>query len=153
MNVALLNTMIEGYNRFSFSHNYIFGFADRGNVYMCEADSTVLPYVLTLNSDGRGGGYALRFKPNRAQKELLKHRSEILCSESYFNSLVANGKYNAGEIFEKLVHDYFGVKWHKDNIPFTVDGDIWLNATPYQIKFFKGTFITEKQLVKLSRGC
>ena len=57
-------------------------------------------------------------------------------------------KYNRGEIFEKLVTEFYGQKWEKDNVPFTDDGDLTVNGIAYQIKFQKATFTSEKQLAR-----
>ena len=81
----------------------------------------------------------------------LMPKAQMLCSEKYFEELVANSKYNRGEIFEKLVTEYFGQVWVKDNIPFTEAGDIEVNGISYQIKFQKATFCNEKSLASLER--
>lgn len=150
MNTALFKTMIDRYNAASFTHEYIFGFIDRGNVYVSFAQSDILPYVCTLDRASRGYGMAVRFKPNKAQKELLKmQKSFILCSEEAFNFSVSMSKYNKGEIFEKKIAAYFGQEWVKDNVPFTQDGDITVNGIAYQIKFQAATFCNEKSLENL----
>lgn len=151
MNDTLFHSMIAKYNRFSFTHNYIFGFEYKHNVYMASATSEVLPYILCLDRASRGAGTALRFKPNNSQKLMLLQNSEVLCSVDYFNSEVADSKYNAGEIFEKMVTEHFGQEWFKDNVPFTKAGDIEVNKIAYQIKFQKATFTTEKSLARLER--
>lgn len=151
-NTALFNKMVNSYNALSYAHNYIYGFYYENNVYMVYADSSINAHVLKLEKAGSGNGYMLRFRPNKAQKLLLMGYNPILlCSKKFFNETVANSKYNKGEIFEKMVTEYHGQKWKKDNIPFTVDGDLTINNIAYQIKFDKGTFINEKQLAELSR--
>lgn len=149
MNTTLFYSLITRYCALAFTHSYIFGFEYKGNVYMTFATSEILPYILKLDKASRGAGYALRFKPDTAQKLLLLPMSQILCSAEYFNSEVANSKYNAGEIFEKMVTEWFGQKWEKDNVPFTEAGDIEANGTAYQIKFQKATFTNEKSLARL----
>ena len=146
-NEIIFKSLIDNYNKLSFTHDYIFGFADRGTIYCAIAKSDVLPFVLTLDCASRGCGYSLRFKPTIAQKEILKS-CEIftLCSEEIFTEEVKNSKYNRGEIFEKLVAEWFGQKWEKDNIPFTESGDLKVNGIDYQIKFEKASFISEKGL-------
>ena len=78
--------------------------------------------------------------------------AQVLCSEKYFNELVAESKYNNGEIFEKLVTERFGQTWKKDDIPFTDAGDIEVEGVPYQIKFQKATFCNEKSIANLEKG-
>lgn len=148
-NITLLESMINRYNKLSFTHMYMLGFEFQGNIYMAIADSNILPYVLKLDRASRGGGYALRFCPNKAQKVLLLPEAQLICSKKFFEETVKNSKYNKGEIFEKMVTELYGQVWEKDNVPFTEDGDLTVNNTPYQIKFQKGTFINEKQLARM----
>ena len=94
----MLKTMTDRYNALAFTHNYIFGFTDRGVVYAVITDSSVLPYALTLDhaSSKNGGGYSVRFSPNKAQKEMLKTAGKLIavCSEDQFNEMVKTSKYN-----------------------------------------------------------
>lgn len=150
MNTMIFEKLIKEYDRLAYTHNYIFGYTDRGTVYAAIAKSDVLPFVCTLDRASRGCGMALRFKPTKSQKELLKSYEMFpLCSEQYFNDILNESKYNKGEIFEKLVTEYFGQKWTKDNVPFTKSGDIVINKVHYQIKYEKATFINEKTLAHL----
>ena len=149
-NVIIFNELINGYNELAYTHNYMFGFEDRGTIFCAITDEKVLNLVCTLDKASRGAGFALRFKPNKAQKELLKTFELIpVCSTLYFNQLVATTRYNKGEIFEKLVTELFGQVWEKDNVPFTKAGDIEVDGIAYQIKFEKATFTNEKTLKKL----
>ena len=143
-------TMIDFYNNNSFTHEYIFGVKLSGVVYMVKATADCLPYVLTLDKASRGAGYALKFKPNNAQRaELLALGGVALCSVEYLESLTASSKYNRGEIFEKLVTEYYGQEWEKDNIPFTKAGDIEIDGVAYQIKYEKASFINEAQMNRM----
>lgn len=149
-NTTIFNKMINDYNRLSFTHEYIFGFADRGTIYAVHAKSDILPSVCCLDASSRNGGCSLRFKPTKAQKEFLKTFSvKAVCSEKYFEEVAKNSKYNRGEIFEKMVTEMAGQKWEKDNVPFTKGGDIEINGIAYQIKFNKATFVNEKTLENL----
>ena len=60
-------------------------------------------------------------------------------------------KYNRGEVFEKLITEYFGQTWVKDNIPYTEAVDIEVDGIAYQIKFEKATFTNEKTLARLPK--
>lgn len=154
-NITMLKTMTDRYNALAFTHNYIFGFTDRGVIYAVITDSSVLPYALTLDraSSKNGGGYSVRFNPNKAQKEMLKTAGKLIvvCSEDQFNEMVKTSKYNKGEIFEMLMTEYFGQTWAKDNVPFTEAGDIEADGIAYQVKFQKATFCTESSLRNLSK--
>ena len=140
------------YHANAFTNNYIFGWTEKGLVYMATVENCQnLASYIVLDKASRNGGYSIRFKPNRTVKEMLKFaKCEILCSKEYFEKTVKNSKYNRGEIFEKMVTEKFGQEWEKDNVPFTKDGDLTVNGKAYQIKFEKATFATEKQLMNLA---
>lgn len=149
-NTILFNAMINRYNELSYTHQYIFGFNFKGNLYMVNATSEILPYVLKLDKASRGQGYSIRFSPNTDQKLLLIAKgATVLCSQMYFDTVVNSSKYNKGEIFEQMVTEYYGQEWTKDNVPFTEDGDLTVNGIAYQIKYEKATFTNEKTLAKM----
>ena len=149
-NTTIFNALINDYNFFSFTHNYIFGFCYKGLVYSVKATSDILPCVLKLDKASRGAGYALRFKPTNEQKLFLIARgAKAICSADLFNNMVTGSKYNRGEIFEKIETEYAGQTWTKDNVPFYMDGDLTVNGVAYQIKFEKATFTNEKQMMAL----
>ena len=142
--------MISRYNELSYTHNYIYGFYFQNVVYMVEATAEFMPYILKLDKASRGAGYSLRFCPNKNQKAFLLSKGAYpLCSKDFFETSVKESKYNKGEIFEKMVTEYFGQIWEKDNIPFTEDGDLTVNGIAYQIKFEKATFTNEKTLARM----
>lgn len=150
MMTALFETMIRRYNDLSYTHNYIYGFCFQNLVYMVETTAETMPYILKLDKASRGAGYALRFCPNNAQKAfLLTKGATVLCSKEFFETSVKNSIYNKGEIFEKMVTEFFGQEWEKDNIPFTEAGDLEVNGIAYQIKFEKATFTNEKILARM----
>ena len=150
-NTVLFKSMIDRYNEHSFTHQYIWGFIYKGNVYMTITDSSIMNLICKLDRASRGAGYSLRFCPNTDQKMLLMAQSttELICSKAYFDDMVANSKYNKGEIFEKMVTEKFGQVWVKDNIPYTDAGDIEVYGIAYQIKFEKATFTNEKSLARM----
>lgn len=150
-NPTIFNHLITNYSRLAFTHHYIFGFELKHNIYMAEVTAEVLPYVLTLDQASRGAGCALRFKPTIEQKMFLMQKAQVLCSEEFFNITVSESKYNAGEIFEKMVTEKFGQEWVKDNVPFTEAGDLEVDGVSYQIKFNKATFINEKSLARIMK--
>lgn len=150
MNTALFAHMIDKYNEKAYTHNYIYGFIFQNMVYMVYTTAEVMPYVLKLDKASRGAGYSLRFCPTKEQKIfLLAKGAEVLCSKEFFENEVKNSIYNKGEIFEKMVTEFYGQTWVKDTIPFTDAGDIEVNETAYQIKFEKATFATEKTLARI----
>ena len=147
MNTTLFNHMIKRYNELSFTHHYLIGFTFKHNIYMVETTPEIFPYVLKLDKAGRGAGYSLRFVPNKKQKLfLMTLNPQLICSDKYFNEKASEVIYNRGEVFEKIITEMHNQKWSKDNVPFTEDGDLTVNEIPYQIKFERATFITEKSL-------
>lgn len=148
-NTTAHEALINFYNETSFTHNYIFGFTYKGNVYAVEATSEVLPFITMVDKASRGAGLALRFKPNTSIKLMLMNKgAKVICSTEYFNEVHASDKYNKGEVFEKMVTESKGQTWTKDNVPYTEDGDITVDGIAYQIKFEKATFINEAQMMR-----
>ena len=84
-----------------------------------------------------------------SRSAFLTSMATPICSASYFKALVAESKYNNGEIFEKMVTEYFGQVWEKDNIPYTEAGDIEVDGVAYQVKYERATFTNEKILAKM----
>lgn len=149
-NENIKKMLLDGYNALAFTDKYIMAYASEKVIYFTFCEAHDIDNILTLDKASRGQGYSLRFKPNKAQKAiLLSMGATALCSEAYFNTLVCESPYNRGEIAEKLITEFFGQVWEKDNIPFTADGDITINNIPYQIKFEKATFTNEKTLAKM----
>lgn len=150
MNTTIFKSLIDNYNALSYTHEYMFGYADNGTIYCAIGTANDLPYICTLDSASRGAGFALRYKPNKVQKAYMRVLPTFaLCSKEYFDTCVANSKYNTGEIFEKLVTEWYGQTWTKDNVPFTEDGDLTVDGIAYQIKYEKATFINEKTLARM----
>jgi hypothetical protein len=142
-------TLIRFYNKHAFTHNYILGFRMNKKIYFVTVDAKELDFVTKLDKASRGAGYSLRFKPDKAQKALLlSYGAQALCSAEYFEEVVADSKYNRGEVFEKMVTEQmFGQVWEKDNVPYTDGGDIEeVDGTAYQVKFEKATFTNEKSM-------
>ena len=149
-NEIIKKMLQDGYNKVAFTAKYILGWTLKHVVYFTVCDRELVDWVTCLDKASRGAGYALRFKPNTNQKYMLMaNGATALCSEKMFNEMVADSKYNRGEIFEKLVTEYAGQEWEKDNVPFTMAGDIEWNGVAYQIKFAKATFTNEKSLMNL----
>jgi hypothetical protein len=147
--LPILYNLISRYNAVAYAHWYIWGFEYKSAIYMAITDSSYMLMVCKLDKASRGGGYALRFCPTTEQKLVLMPKATLICSKAYFEETVATSKYNRGEIFEKMVTEYFGKTWEKDNVPFTKAGDIEVNGIAYQIKFQKATFCNEKSIASL----
>lgn len=151
-NKVIKKMLQDDYNAIAYTDKYIMVYRLKGTVYFTVCDRYLVDRVTCLDRASRGAGYALRFKPNTGDKMLLMAENATpLCSTKFFDELVANTKYNRGEIAEKLVTEYAGQEWVKDNIPFTMAGDIEWNGVAYQIKYEKATFTNEKALKNLMK--
>ena len=148
-NPTLFKTLIDRYNAVAYTHEYIWGFNYKGGIYMARTSADMMPFVCKLDNASRGCGFALRFVPTVAQKLMLMTSAVALCSKKFFEEEVANSIYNRGEIFEKMVTEYFGQVWVKDAVPFTEDGDITVDGVAYQIKYQAATFCNEKSISNL----
>lgn len=153
-NTTIMNSLTNFYHARSFTNHYIAVYMLKGNVYASVTSGEHLfANGVKLDRASRGAGYSLRFKPSMADKlALMLTETSVLCSVDMFNQLVINSKYNRGEIAEKLVTEHFGQVWKKDNVPFTEAGDLEVDGIAYQIKFEKATFITEAQMMRMSRA-
>lgn len=148
--IAIFQYLKNLYNEVSFTHNYIYGFNFHGMVYMVITNNENMDAILSLDKASRGAGYSLRFRPSNKIREYLMTLAPIaICSADFFKNEVANSPYNKGEIFEKMVTEYFGMEWEKDSVPFTEAGDIEVNGIAYQIKFEGATFTNEKLIRSL----
>ena len=140
------------YHGQAFTRHYIMGYRFAGMVYFTICESEIVDLVTKLDKASRGQGYALRYKPTKGQKAILMAENmTALCSVKFFDDMVAESKYNKGEIFEKLVTEYFGQEWEKDSVPFTEAGDIEVNGIAYQIKYESATFTNEKTMASLRK--
>lgn len=141
------NTMIRNYRKFSVADSYILGFIYDKMLYMLEV-AEIAPRFLNIEEASRNQGENLRLRLKKAHKASLMKKQPICLGSA--DCLVAD-KYNKGEIFEKLVTEYFGQEWKKDTVPFYVDGDLNVNGKKIQIKLDSATLMNTKQLKKLSK--
>ena len=108
----------------------------------------IAPRFLNVEEASRNQGENLHLRLKKAHKaSLMKKQPICLGSADCLNA----EKYNKGEIFEKLVTEYFGQERKKDTVPFYVDGDINVNGKKIQIKLDSATLMNTKQLKKLSK--
>jgi len=140
------STMLRYYNKYSVANKYIIGFAYDNKVYMVTIDN-IKPCYLKTEKASRNQGKNLRLRLKASQKERLIKKATFLCD---IDKLYDN-KYNKGEIFEKLVTEYFNQIWHKDNIPFYKSGDITIGENVIQIKYENATLTNIKQIKRLLR--
>lgn len=136
--------MLKEYNAHAKAASYILGYVHNHKVYMLMADH-IDPEMLTVEKASRNQGENLRLRIRKAHKEALLLESVCLGEDT----ILVTEKYNKGEIFEKIVTEYFGQIWVKDTVPFYMAGDINLNGIEVQIKFDAATLVNTKLLAKL----
>ena len=136
--------MLANYEKFNKAEKYIIGFSFKGMLYM-QIVSHLADDMITLESASRNQGVSLRFRPKSAHKAQMV--SESVCLGSV--DMIANEHYNKGEMFEKVITEYYGQEWVKDNVPFHKAGDIRVNGVEIQIKFEKAALCTSRTLEKL----
>lgn len=144
-----VDNFVKGYLDTAFTHNYIMGYIIDNTVYFTYVyGETVLDYLSNGKaSSSKGGGRTIRYRPNKEQKNTLYNANHTaLCDATAFLEMVAESKYNKGEVFEKLITEYFNQDWKKDSLSWDVAPDLWIKNTPYQIKFQEATFCTERNL-------
>ena len=142
------NTMIKTYRKFSVADSYILGFIYDKMLYMLEV-AEIAPRFLNVEEASRNQGENLRLRLKKAHKaSLMKKQPICLGSADCLNA----EKYNKGEIFEKLVTEYFGQTWKKDTVPFYKDGDITVNGKKIQIKLDSATLMNTKQIKNIKKA-
>jgi len=139
-------TLIRNYRKYSAADAYIVGFIYNAMLYFVEM-AEIAPRFLNVEEASRGQGDNLRLRLKKAHKASLVKNAVCLGSA---DALVAD-KYNKGEIFEKMVTEYFGQTWKKDTIPFYVQGDIRIDNKEVQIKLDSATLVNEKMLNKIKK--
>lgn len=138
-------TFIKTYRNYSAADSYILGFTYAHNLYMIEVNE-IMPRFLSVEEASRNQGENLRLRLKKKYREQLLRKGAIcLGSADCLNA----EKYNKGEIFEKLVTEYFGQTWNKDTIPFWIQGDINVNGKEIQIKLDSATLMNTKQIARL----
>ena len=142
------NTMIKWYRKKSASEKYILGYVVDKKLYFSMVDE-IMPRFLNVEQASRNQGDNLRLRLKKAYKNSLMKKSPICLGSA---DCLNDSKYNKGEIFEKLITEYFGQTWEKDTIPFWVQGDINLNGTEVQIKLDGATLMNTKQIEKFKSG-
>lgn len=141
-------TMIKHYRTHSAADSYIIGFTMNKNLYMVQV-AEIMPRFLSVEQASRNQGENLRLRLKRQHKaQLLRKNAVCLGSADLLNA----EKYNKGEIFEKIVTEYFGQTWQKDTVPFWVQGDIEVDGQQVQIKLDSATLMNTKQVSKFKRA-
>lgn len=141
-------TMIRNYRKYSAADSYIVGYVYDKMLYFVEM-AEIAPRFLNVEEASRNQGENLRLRIKKNYKRQLMKKNPVCLGSA--DRLTAD-KYNKGEIFEKLVTEYFGQTWEKDTIPFWVQGDINLDGREVQIKLDSATLMNTKQIKKLQKS-
>lgn len=145
-----VESMLRAYHSRAYTDKYIVGFAFHGDVYALRGGLELLKSGCKVErASSKADGDALRYKPDATTKAILAEHATRLCSEAELEEAVKSSRYNRGEIFESLIFERAGQTWSKDNVPFTVAGDIEIDGVAYQIKYQKASIISEGQLRRL----
>jgi hypothetical protein len=102
------NTMIKWYRNKSAAEKYILGYVVDKKLYFSMVNE-IMPRFLNVEQASRNQGDNLRLRLKKAHKNSLMKNSICLGSADLLNA----DKYNKGEIFEKLITEYFGQVWEK----------------------------------------
>ena len=140
--------MIKTYRQFSAADNYILGFVYEKMLYMVRV-AEIMPRYLNVEEASRNQGENLRLRLKKAHKAQLMKKAPICLGSA---DCLNDSKYNKGEIFEKLVTEYYGQTWTKDNIPFYIQGDININGEEVQIKLDSATLMNTKQIKNIKKA-
>lgn len=139
--------LINNYREWSAADLYIIGFVFKHMIYAI-AVPEIMPRFLTKEPASRNCGENLRLRVrNKLKLQLLRKGAVCLGPDT----LLISEKYNKGEMFEKLITEYFGQKWEKDCVPFWEQGDIRYLNMEIQIKLDGATLMNTKQLAKLKK--
>ena len=68
MNTTIFHKMVNDYDATSYTHEYMFGFADRGNIWLTLANASILPYVCTLIAQAATADMRSASSPTRLRK-------------------------------------------------------------------------------------
>jgi len=114
-----------------------------------------LTFITSSTKTDKTNSIVLRFLFSRDVKRYVKENGVELCSKADFLALaksICKTGSNQGDAFEKLVTEYYGQEWCRNNNEFWKKGDITINGIEYQIKTHKASLISEKTLNNLLRA-
>lgn len=138
--------LLNAYEATSAAAAYIIGFILNNKVY--EIILQNLPEWLIgmdRESTSHGGARKLRIRMNAiARARLLNMGAAYIGTTA---EVLASRK-NKGEAFEQYVTERAGQEWHKDSVPYWMDGDLTIGGTKYQIKFESASLANENTIAK-----
>ena len=136
ISVAYCAEMSDFYGRTSFTHEYLFGWIEKNDVYAVFLQWDEFKNLLLKNdkaATSKGGMLKIRVKADTKARIILKKKAFIIASA---DELSADIKHNKGENFERIVTEKLcGEKWEKDSVPYYAAGDVIYKGRPIQVKF------------------
>lgn len=138
--------LLNAYNATTAAAAYILGFILNNAVY-----TIYLPHLpewliaMDRESTSHGGAKKLRIRMNAIARHRLLNMGAAYIGTT---AEVLASRKNKGEAFEKWVTENAGQEWHKDSVPYYIDGDITINGTKYQIKFESASLANENTIAK-----
>lgn len=140
--------LINLYNRISAATKVGLGFEYKGVVYLAYIPRLSRKYTYTdKQSVARGSGKTIRIAITLKQME---HLVKTAIPVGTYKDM--QGVKNKGEQFERLVYEYYGQAWTKDNTPYYKAGDIEIDGEQVQLKYNHATATTYNQLNRYSKG-
>ena len=138
--------LLNAYEMTSAAAAYIIGFILNNKVYEIILDN--LPEWLIgmdRESTSHGGVRKLRIRMTAIARARLMNLGAAYIGT--VDEVLASRK-NKGEAFEQYVTERAGQEWHKDSVPYFMDGDITINGKKYQIKFESASLANENTINK-----
>lgn len=141
-----MKNLLNAYKATTAAAAYIIGFLMNNKVYTIYLND--LPEWLIgmdRESTSHGGARKLRIRMTTIARHRLMNMGAAYVGT--INDVLASRK-NKGEAFEQWVTENAGQEWHKDSVPYYIDGDITINGTKYQIKFESASLANENTIAK-----
>ena len=134
--IAYCEEMRDFYGRTAYTHEYLFGWIEKNDVYAVFLQWDDFKTLLLKNdkaATSKGGMLKIRVKADTRARMILKKKAFIIASADELN---ADEKHNKGENFERIVTEKLcGEKWEKDSVPYYKAGDVIYKGRPIQVKF------------------
>ena len=141
-----MKNLLNAYKATTAAAAYIIGFLMNDKVYTIYLND--LPEWLIAmyrESTSHGGARKLRIRMTTIARHRLMNLGAAYIGTA---SEVLASRKNKGEAFEQWVTENAGQEWHKDSVPYYMDGDITINGTKYQIKFESASLANENTIAK-----
>ena len=141
-----MKNLLNAYKATTAAAAYIIGFLMNDKVYTIYLND--LPeWLISMDreSTSHGGARKLRIRMTTIARHRLLNLGAAYIGTA---SEVLASRKNKGEAFEQWVTENAGQEWHKDSVPYYMDGDITINGTKYQIKFESASLANENTIAK-----